>query len=181
MPQRSKVVLLPDEILNELNDRLIAGRFSDYRALAQWLKDKGFEISKSSLHEYGKSFEEKLATLKLSTDQARAVVDAAPDDEGAMNEALMRLIQEKLFKILMEINIDPSRINIASLARSVAELARANVALKKYREQVRDQKRAAAASVEKIAKKGGLSASMVTQIRSQILGIGGAAAEGATG
>jgi len=169
--QRSKIELLPDAVLNELNERLVKGRFSGYEALAAWLQEQGFEIGKSSLHRYGQKFEDKLAALKIATDQARAVVNASPDDEGAMNEALMRLIQEKLFSILRDMNVDPKKINIASLVRAVAEFTRANVAHRKYREHVRDRSKAAAASVEKIAKKGGLSAHAVDTIKREILGI----------
>jgi len=171
MPERSKIELLPDAVLNELNGELVKNRFSGYVALAQWLKDKGYAIGKSSLHRYGQKFEDKLATLKLSTDQARAVVTASPDDEGAMNEALMRLIQEKLFGILMDMNVDVKRINISSLAKSVAELARASVTQKKYAETVKEKAKAAVASVERIAKKGGLSKGAVAEIRREILGI----------
>lgn len=169
--QRSKIELLPDEVLAELNERLVKGRFSGYEALAAWLKEKGFEIGKSSLHRYGQKFEDKLAALKVATDQARAVVDASPDDDGAMNEALMRLIQEKLFSILRDMNVDPKRINVSSLVRAVAEFTRANVAHRKYREHVRERSKAAAANIEKIAKKGGLSKGAVAEIRREILGI----------
>lgn len=171
MPQRSKIELLPDEVLAELNERLVKGRFAGYVELAEWLTGKGFEISKTALHRYGQKFEDKLAALKIATDQARAVVDASPDDDGAMNEALMRLIQEKLFSILRDMNVDPKRINIASLVRAVAEFTRANVAHRKYREHVREKAKSAAASIEKIAKKGGLSKGAVAEIRREILGI----------
>jgi len=169
--QRSKIELLPDEVLNELNERLVKGRFAGYDELAKWLKANGFEISRSALHRYGQKFEDKIGALKLATDQAKAVVDASPDDEGAMNEALMRLIQEKLFSILMDLNINPKKINIASLVRAVAEFTRANVAHRKYREHVREKAKAAVASIEKIAKKGGLSKNAVAEIRREILGI----------
>jgi len=169
--QRSKVMLLPDAVLDELNERLVKGRFSGYVQLAAWLKEKGFAIGKSSIGRYGQKFEDKLAALKIATDQARAVVNASPDDDGAMNEALMRLIQEKLFSILRDMNVDPKKINIASLVRAVAEFTRANVAHRKYREHVRERSKAAAASIEKIAKKGGLSKGAVAEIRREILGI----------
>ena len=171
MPPRSKVELLPDAVLNELNERLVKGRFSGYVALSDWLKGEGYEIGKSALHEYGQSYEDKLGRLKLAGEQARAIVAAAPDDEGAMNEALMRLIQEKLFGILMDMNVDVKRINISSLAKSVAELARASVTQKKYAETVREKAKAAVASIERIAKKGGLSKGAVAEIRREILGI----------
>lgn len=171
MPPRSKIELLPDEILAELNERLVKGRFSGYVQLAEWLTGKGFEISKTALGRYGKNFEDKLDALRVATQQARAVVESTPDDDGAMNEALMRLIQEKLFSILRDMNVNPKKINVASLVRSVAEFTRANVAHRKYRSAVRDKAAAAAATVAKLAKKGGLSKATADEIRREILGI----------
>jgi hypothetical protein len=52
------------------------------------------------LHRYGQDFAEQLDTLMLVTEQAKAVVEAAPDSEGAVNDALMRVTQEELFLIL---------------------------------------------------------------------------------
>lgn len=171
MPPRSKVELLPDAVLAELNERLVKGRFSGYVQLSQWLKDKGYEIGKSALGQYGKNFEEQLSALRLASEQAAAVVKAAPDEAGEMAEALTRLVQHKLFAILRDLDIDPKKINVASITRAVAELARASITQKKYAESVREKSKAAAATVEKIAKKGGLSKSAVAEIRSQILGI----------
>src|SRR5690606_6677096 len=119
--------LLPEAIRGELDGRLVAGGFAGYEALSDWLGEQGFEISKSALHRYGAQFEDRVSALKLATDQARAIVAESPDDEGTMSEALMRLVQEKLFSILLEMEVDPAKVNLNSLARSVAELGRASV------------------------------------------------------
>lgn len=171
MPPRSKVEQLPEGVRAELDARLIQAGFSGYRDLAEWLTAQGFEIKKSALQNYGAQFEERVAALKMATDQARAIVAESPDDEGAMSEALMRLTQEKLFTVLMEIQVDPSKVNLNSLARSIAELGRASVTQKKYVQEVRERALAAADAAAKIAKRGGLSGAAVTEIRSAILGI----------
>jgi hypothetical protein len=171
MPARSKVLLLPEAIRSDLDSRLVAGGFAGYEALSDWLGEQGFEISKSALHRYGAQFEDRVSALKLATDQARAIVAESPDDEGTMSEALMRLVQEKLFSILLEMEVDPAKVNLNSLARSVAELGRASVTQKKYAQEVRERANAAAEAAEKIAKRGGLSDESVREIRSAILGI----------
>lgn len=171
MPPRSKVEQLPESVRSELDARLIRSGFSGYRELADWLTSQGFEIKKSALQNYGAQFEDRIAALKLATDQARAIVAESPDDEGAMSEALMRLVQEKLFSVLLEIDVDPAKVNLNSLARSIAELGRASVTQKKYAQEVRERAQAAADAASKIAKRGGLSAESVKEIRSAILGI----------
>ncbi|MGX2039888.1 DUF3486 family protein [Methylocaldum sp. MU1018] len=168
MPPRSKVAGMPAEIKEWLDRALAENNFSDYALLAEELKARGYAISKSALHRYGQAFEIRLSALKMASEQARAVVAAAPDEEGAVNEALMRLVQEHLFKLLMA---EEGEFDLPKVARAVAELGRATVTQKKWQAEVRARAEAAAAAVEKIAKKGGLSAESVDQLRREILGI----------
>ncbi len=172
MARASKILALPEEIHAELDRRLIKRGFNGYRELAQWLASEGYEISKSAVHAYGANFEERLARLKIATDQARAIVDTAPDDEGAVSDALMRLVQEKLFSVLMDFQVDPKKpLNLGSLAKAIAELGRASVTQKKWRAEVRAKAQAAADAVVKIARKGGMSKSAEEEIRRRVLGI----------
>lgn len=172
MGRRSKIDALPKAVKEWLDASLVEGNFSGYELLEAELKTRGFDIGKSSIHRYGSAFEQKLATLKLASEQARAIVTAAPDDEGAVSEALMRLVQEKLFQVMLDFQVDPDKpLNIASAAKAVAELSRATVTQKKWQEEVRAKAAAAADAAERIAKKGGLSATSVAEIRRSILGI----------
>lgn len=172
MPAPSKVdTLLPSKVKKQLNSRLIKSGFSGYESLSAWLAEQGFEISKSSLHRYGQSFEDRVAALKRATEQAKAIVEESPDDEGAMSEALQRLIQEKLFTVLLDLEVDTAKLNINSLGKTIAELGRASVTQKKYAAEVRARANAAAADVEQLAKEGGLSDEKAALIKKKILGI----------
>lgn len=172
MPPRSKVLQLPDEVKSQLDRRLVDQGFADYEALSAWLSEQGFEISKSAVHRYGTAFERRLAQLRLATEQARAVVEASPDEAGATNEALIRLMQERLFGVLLDLDVeDIDEKKIAALTRSVADLARASVTQKRYEQQVRDRAVAAADAVEEVARGGGLTDGTIEVIKKQILGI----------
>lgn len=174
MGKKSTVETLPRAVKEWLDRTLVESNFSGYQLLAEELKGRGYEISKSAIHRYGQDFEKRLQTLKLATEQAKAIVDSSPDDEGAVSDALMRLVQEKLFQVMLDFQVDPDKpLNIASAAKAVAELSRATVNQKKWQAEVRARAEAAAANVEKIAKKGGLSAESVEQLRREILGIAG--------
>lgn len=174
MGKKSTVETLPRAVKEWLDRTLVESNFSGYQVLAEELKGRGYEISKSAIHRYGQDFEKRLQTLKLATEQAKAIVDSSPDDEGAVSEALMRLVQEKLFQVMLDFQVDPDKpLNIASAAKAVAELSRATVNQKKWQAEVRARAEAAAANVERIAKKGGLSAESVEQLRREILGIAG--------
>ena len=115
MGKKSTVETLPKEVKEWLDRALVESNFSGYKLLAGEMKARGYEISKSAIHRYGQDFEERLKTLKMVTEQARAVVQAAPDEDGAVNDALVRLTQEKLFGVLMEIEVDPAQIDDLTL------------------------------------------------------------------
>ena len=141
MPPRSKVAGLPKPVKAWLDKALAENGFSEYETLAAELSAQGFSISKSALHRYGQDFESKLSALKMASEQARAVVAAAPDEEGAVNEALMRLVQEHLFKILMA---DGKSFDLPKVAKAVAELGKASIAQKKWQTEYREKAEAAA-------------------------------------
>jgi len=168
MPPRSKVAALPAEVKSWLDQVLVENNFSGYESLSAELADRGYSIGKSALHAYGQTFEDRLSRLRMASEQAKAVVTAAPDEEGAVNEALMRLVQEHLFNMLMSKN-DPKDLH--KTAKAVAELGRASVVQKKWQAEVRERAESAAAKVEKIARKGGLTAETVDAIRREILGV----------
>lgn len=171
MAPRSKVEQLPEETREALEQKLIKNGFANYEALSAWLGEQGFEISKSSLHRWGSSFEDRVAALRVATQQAKAIVAASPDSEGDMSEALMRLMQERLFAALVDIEVDPTKLNLGSLAKAIAPIARASIAQKKYASEVRERVQAAAAALDAAVKTGGLSGETADEIRKKILGI----------
>ena len=168
MPQRSKIITLPEDVLGELNQKLLEGKFCDYSALAEWLQSQGFDISRSSLHRYGQNFEERLAAISVATEQARAVADAARDDEGNMNEALIRLVQTKAFDALID---SKNAESLPKMGVMIAKLSKASVDQKKWMAEMRTKTKAAADDVAKVVRAGGMSESTAKEIRQRILGI----------
>ncbi len=168
MAPRSKISKLPKAFKEWLDQSLIEGDFSGYDELAAELKARGFDISKSAIHRYGQEFEEKLAAIRIATEQARAITDAIPDDAGAMNDALIRLVQQKAFDVLVKMEEGAS---IKDIGLMVARLSNATVKQKQWQAEVREKASVAADAVEAIAKKGGLSKAALDTIRRDILGI----------
>lgn len=172
MAKRKAVEQLPEQVRSDLNQQLVARGFAGYEDLAAWLKSIGYDISKSALHRYGQEFEDELHALRTSTEQARAVVAASPDNEGAMSDALIRLVQQKLFGLLREVNKDPEKgLDLPKVARAVADLSRTTVNLRKYQTQVRDRAAAAAKAVESMGTAGGITPELILRIQQEIYGI----------
>lgn len=179
MPPRSKVEQLPKAIKQWLDAQLVDGSFAGYELLEQEvnarLRDAGatFTIGKSSIHRYGSGFEDKLKSLKLVSEQAKAMIDGSPDEEDAVSQALIRMTQEKLFNVVLDLQVDPEKLNLASVTRAIADLSRASITNKKYAVEVKTRAQTAAEAISQVVKKAGLSGEAIDQIRREILGIAG--------
>ena len=176
MPRRSKKDLIPTEIRAELDRRIGEGGFANYRALAQWLKDNGYELCKSGVPHRGEKLDRLLDSVKRATEQARTIADTAPDEESAMSDTLIRLVQQIDLDILLDLEGEtvPPR-TLEAISRSVTSLARASVTQKKWMVEVREKLSAkvghAAEQVAIAARAGGLSPEAEQQIRNALLDI----------
>ena len=175
MSQRSKILtVLPPKVRAQLDKRLVEGAFADYEGLSRWLAEQGFIISRASLQRYGSRFEQRVQAVTLATQQASALAQASPDHNGAMADALTRLVQEKLFSVLVEAD-DIGDNQLARIARAVADLGRTTVQQKRWSEDARErlerQKSAAQSRLGDIEQRGGLTPEAADQIRAILLGI----------
>ena len=172
--QRSKVIALPTELKEQLDRKLVEGSFSGYKGLETWLGEQGFQISHSSLQRYGSQFEKRLAAVSRATQQVKALSDAAPDQQAALSDGLTKLIQTRLFDVLVE-SEEISDATLARFGRVIATLGRATVTQKRWREEVREkleeQKRVAGLKMEEIKHAGGLSPEAYDTMRALLLGI----------
>lgn len=178
MPSRSKITRLPPDIRLELEKRLIAGGFSDYSGLTTWLNEElakaGAEelISRTAVARFGQGFEDRCQKIKIATEQARAITEAVGDDAGMMGNALINLVQEKAFDVLVKMtDLDPESIDFNKLTVAVAKLNNAAVNQKKWQSEVRRRATEAADDVVRTVRKEGLSEKKAEEIGKRILGI----------
>lgn len=170
MPPRSKAETMPPAVKAWLDQALIASNFSGYDQLAAECKKRGVDISRSSLGRYGAQFEKSMTALKIATEQAQAIAEAVPDGENAMADALLRLVQEKAFSSLMEME-NAGKISLDKLAKIATDTAFAGNAVKEFRSKVKTKAAEAAKAVSSIAKQAGLTSDQVAEIKRKILGI----------
>ncbi len=168
MPAPSKVALLPEDIREEFERRLVASGFSGYEAHSAWLATTGHPIGKSALGEFGKNYKKRLEQLRIAAEQAKALRQAAPDDEGAVNDMVIRMAQEKIFNLLMELDIDPEKVNVSALFRSIAEVTRATTSHKRFMEEF--QKKGSGV-IEEMAKSTGMSEEQANLWKMKFLGV----------
>lgn len=145
MGERAKITALPDALRAELDQRLVASGFAGYVALSEWLAEQGYEIGKSSIHRYGSALERRLAAIRASTEAARQIAAAAPDDADLRSNAIISLVQTELFEALLAVSeaeeMDAGgRVELYSkAAKNIATLTRASIARNQWAAEMRKQ------------------------------------------
>jgi hypothetical protein len=176
-----KIKKLPPDLKEELDRMLTEGTLHSCRQLAKWLGDNGFEISHAAIHKYGQKFERRLDSVRIATEQARIVCEQFKDDDEEMQNALMRLVQTRLFEVLSAANeTEPGSaneeeatvapVNVTALARSVSGLARAETEHRKWAERARANVAEAEKKVDEARAKG-LSKDAAEQIKAVLMEI----------
>lgn len=180
MGRRSKIKDLPQDLLDELNSRLIGAGFSGYEDLAAWLKDRGFDISKSAVHRHGSAleaeFEEAMADARRTRALARAAREAGDESDDSLLAAASGIMQDNLLRVSMEVkhaDDDPATKakTLSQIARAFSDVGRLDIARQKWQEEVRAKASEVADKAAKLASKGGMSEATVEEIRRSILGI----------
>lgn len=173
MPQRNKIHTLPSEVRDELDQRLIANGFGSHTELADWLAGLGFEISKSSVQRYSQPLERRIAQVKLASESAQALVTASGDDTGAVADASLRLIQERIYDVMLASEEEDLRL-LSTAARALADTARAGTAVRQERRKVLKEAADAAAKQAGVeARKAGFTMppEALREIRERVYGI----------
>lgn len=178
MARQSKIDTLPAEVKDWLDSALSEGNFSGYQLLSGELKTRGYDISHAAVHRYGQKIEKRMAAIRAATEAAQMLAKNTPDQSDELSASVIRMAQSELFEVMVDLQeadaeSDPAkRVKLLSRAAvAISNLARAKVTHRKWQDEARDRIEKAAASAEKIAKKGGLSAQSVEQLRREILGI----------
>lgn len=178
MGRESAIDQLKPEDRQMLDRWLMDKGFCGYEEIATKLEELGYSVSKSSVHRYGQKLENRLAAVKASTQAALVFQDSIKDDGEGLNSAVLAMIQSEYFECFValqeltdDIKPEDRLALLAKVSKGVAEISKASVNQKKFEIEVREKVETALKAVEKISKKGGLSADTAEEIRKQILGI----------
>lgn len=185
MPRRSSIYDLPEDLRDQLNAKLVGNAFSNYRELEDWLnaelEAREFElrVSKSALHRHGARFGERLERMRLATERARAFAEGARDDEGSLNEAIIRMVQVEnmeFLETLDELAMEPEQraAVLGKLNTSIARVVRASVGSKKWMLEARDKAQQRLAALERETRGDGtpkFDPDTLRRVREEIYGI----------
>lgn len=184
MGRASTITALPADVRRFLERALTEQGFAGYDALETLMREKGYAISRSAIHRYGKKIESRFAAIKASTEAARIITEGASDDQDARSEAVIALCQTEIFEAMVALQethgdaLTPvDRMNAMSkVAKNIATLTRASISQKQYKVDVEERIRRQLideqkAKLDALGSKGGVSEETKLAIR-QVLGIG---------
>lgn len=116
--RHGKVYELPEDVRIQVEDLLLEPNVT-YDDIAEFLKDKGQDVSRSAIGRYGKDFLNEYRNLRIIEDQAKNIVSGSGDDAMVLEEAATKLFSKKIVELLLE-----NGINLNKIPRIVSDFAR---------------------------------------------------------
>jgi Protein of unknown function (DUF3486) len=184
MPQVKKIATLPAELRAWLHKAIVERGFGDIVGLTEELNELckqggiAINIGKSAVGAESQRVKRAQEAIRATTEAARLIAEAAPDEGDNRSAAAMAIVQSEVFELLLKIRESDDMENpvdrlevMNEAALGLSRLSRSRVNQARWNAEVSAKAKAAADAVSKIAKKGGLTADQVAEIRSSILGI----------
>lgn len=177
MAPRPQIQLLPVDVLDALNARLVEQSFSNYEGLSAWLQNQGFQISKTAVWKHGSTLqaamEKSINRARERMEIAKALGGASDDDKAALMEANEMVAMDQImdmFDSVAGLEVTDRMKAVPSLVRAIADLNRSAIGSAKWkREYEAETKRQAREDAAKIAtsaaKAEGVSAEGLAKIR----------------
>jgi Protein of unknown function (DUF3486) len=184
MPPVSKIAQLPAEIREWLHKAFVERGFGDIVGITEELnglmKQAGVAISvgKSAVGAESQRVKRAQDAIRATTEAARLIAETSPDVGDKRSAGAMAIVQSEVFELLLKVREsddieDPvERLGVMSeAALLLSRLSRSRVYQSRWDQEVDAKAKAAADKVSKLAKKGGMDAKTVAEIRASILGI----------
>jgi hypothetical protein len=157
MARRSKIkTQVPANIREEFEAELVAGGFSDYQGLTNWLNERlkaegiDMKVSVMAANRYGKSFQESFERDMAEANQTYRIAKVAmannEDTEGVVRDATIRTLQTRLLRLSSalreaeEADDNPYQMaeTTAKIAKALADLGRVEIASQKYKAELEE-------------------------------------------
>lgn len=184
MPPRGKIATLPADLRQWLHQTFVERAFGDIEAITeelnQLMKQGGVAISigKSAVGVESQRVKRAQEAIRATTEAAKVIAESSADPGDNRSAAAMAIVQSEVFELLLQIREagdeeDPiARLGVMNeAALGLSRLSRARVNQAKWADELDARAKTAADKVAKLAKKGGMSAATVAEIRTSILGI----------
>lgn len=134
---RSKIDNLPPEIKEQI-DAMLADTKYTYLEIAQFLQDKDYEISKSSVGRYALRTNGAAQRLIEAQEQTKALVNVMKNNPGIdYTEASMQILMDGLTKKMASAQEEFDEMPLDKAGRLIASLSRTKVYKDKVKQDMR--------------------------------------------
>ena len=158
---------LPAETRQQLNRLFLVENIS-YDEARDWLKEQGYDISRSSIGRYGKKFFEAYKKIKQFEDQAQTLKSDV--GEGLLlEESLTKILLQKVQEAVIDGTMDV--IAVPRILSDVAKLQSSSIQRERIKMDFTEFKKKAIEAISEVAKKAGISADTEERMRKRIMGI----------
>lgn len=184
MPPVSKIAKMPAPIREWLHKAFVARGFGEIEAITAEVNalmkeaNVAITIGKSAIGAESQRVKRAQESIRATTEAAKIINDTSPDVGDNRSAGAMAIVQSEVFELLLQVREsesidDPAeRLGVLSeAALLLSRLSRSRVYQSRWNQEVEAKAKAAADVVSKLAKKGGLDAKTVSEIRASILGI----------
>lgn len=158
---------LPVEIRREV-DRLLVEGNATYAEIEQFLADKGYDISHSSIGRYGKDFLAQYKELKVIEDKSRTLVSEVGDGM-VLEETAAKMFAKKIIEAQLA-----GTFNVLELPRLVSDFAKlqaSSVVRERLKMEVRNRVQKTVETVGKRLKNTNIDPETFRKVREDIYGI----------
>lgn len=169
--------LTPDEIAT-IDAEIERRNFKNLTAISDWCKANGWQIERGAVWNRSSKIKKRLQTLKNATDASKLIEKQVQDEGGSLHDATLSIIQAGLFDCVTNLeeanDEDDPFIRVELLgkaAKAAADVGRASISVKKYKNEVKAKAQSVADKVAQTASKNGLSQETIDILKREILGI----------
>ena len=131
----SKVDKLPDELRQVINEAIISKRLT-YEQITEMIHNAGHtDISSRAVARYGKKFSDKLESITMAKEQAKAILERSAGAKLDMAEATSTMAFHLLMNMLVNTEVGKVDKNAIAGMQALASLERSAVSREKLRYQ----------------------------------------------
>lgn len=169
---------LPQDLREELDRQIVEGKLS-VDELWAWLRGRGVDVGRSSVHRHMQNVEEVAAEVRQAREAASAIVGQLGPEaaEGKVGQLLIEVVQNIAWKIARDTLLNPEGPSLDMeqlmfLTSAVQKLGAAQKTDTDRRLKIEQEVlKKAAAKVETVGKQRGMTADTVEAIKHAVLGV----------
>lgn len=164
-----KIQTFPPEVVSAVNDLLARGE--TYEDIAWWLRQRGYEIGKSSVARYGREFAARLERIRVVEEQAKAILEETSGEPLRMEEATTRMALHLMAETLLRMQDVAAGSKPVEVIRALAHLQSSSASRERLRLEWQKRARETADRIEHRLTEAGTPEELVREIRTQVLGL----------